>query len=87
VVGAEGGVWLCSLHGGADYVPHTKEPESAPIPCLICLVPITAATPLVVEWRYLSRDTGEERAGMCHEGCREAMEMILRDGTLMKGKA
>jgi hypothetical protein len=60
------------------------QPE--PTPCLICLVPLTAATPLVVEWAYRSRDTGEERAGPVHEGCREAMEEILTNGPLMKGK-
>jgi len=76
----------CSLHGGADYVPRTKETESTPTPCLICGVPLTAATPLVVEWRYLSPMSGEERAGMVHSGCKEVMEVILRDGPLVKGK-
>ena len=66
----------CSLHGGADYTPRTREEgESstpASTPCIVCGVPIGATTRDAEPWAF----EGERghREGQVHSGCRGFVE-------------
>jgi len=75
-VPATGDVPFCSLHGGQDYTPRTREEgESSATtssPCIVCGVPISGSTRDAEPWAF----EGERgrREGKAHTGCMSFVE-------------
>lgn len=66
----------CSLHGGTDYTPRTREEgESstpASFPCIVCGVPISGSTRDAEPWAFEGERGHKE--GQVHSGCRGFVE-------------
>jgi hypothetical protein len=84
--------WGKMVHRGLcpKYHPNPAPPEAKPcddgkeeitpqrLPCIVCGVPLCDKTPGAQEWRFTSRETGQEKRGLCHEACIATMEAILK---------